>query len=99
MLSALGLVLLNRNPRGLNLSEKDVFDLYCIFSDKSYDEIVKCLEESIEELSRQGLLPKNVRRYLSETLHKFASDISTAEKMEEGFKKIDCLYSLQIRFF
>ncbi|MGN0317085.1 MAG: DUF6179 domain-containing protein [Lachnospira sp.] len=82
MLSASGLVLLNRNPQGLNLSERDVLDLYCIFSNQSYEEIVKYLEESIEELSRQGLLPKNVRRYLSETLHKFASDISNAVKAD-----------------
>lgn len=80
MLSALGLVLLNRNPQKLNLSKEDVENLYFLFSDKSDEEIVRYLGKAVLSLSEHSLLPKSTGHYLTVTLQKFVSAISNAVK-------------------
>ena len=80
MLSVLGLVLLKRNPQKLNLSKKDVENLYCLFFDKSDEEIAGYLEKAVISLSEHNLLLKSTNRYLAMTLYKFVSAISNAVK-------------------
>lgn len=82
MLSASGLVLLNRNPQKLNLSKKDVENLYFLFFDKSDEEIAGYLEKAVISLSKYNLLPESTNRYLKVTLQKFVSAIYNAVKME-----------------
>lgn len=82
MLSVLGLVLLKRNPQKLNLSKKDVENLYCLFSDKTDEEIAGYLEKAVISLDEYNLLPKSTNRYLAVTLHKFVSAVSNAVKMK-----------------
>ena len=80
MLSASGLVLLNCNPQKLNLSKKDVENLYSLFFGKSDEDILRCLKKAVHMLNQQGLLPKSTKRYLSVTLQRFVSIISNAVK-------------------
>lgn len=82
MLSVLGLVLLKRNPQKLNLSKKDVENLYCLFFDKADEEIAGYLEKAVISLSEHNLLPKSTNRYLAMTLYKFVSAISNAVKTQ-----------------
>ncbi|MGN0106421.1 MAG: DUF6179 domain-containing protein [Hominilimicola sp.] len=82
MLSALGLTLLNCNPKKLNLSKKDVENLYSLFFGRSDGEILRCLEKAVHMLNQQGLLPKSTRQYLSLTLQTFVPIISNAVKTE-----------------
>ena len=92
MLSVLGLVLLKRNPQKLNLSEKDVENLYYLFSDKADEEIAEYLEKAVILLSEYNLLPKSTNRYLAVTLNKFVSDISNAVKT----KTLDKLFLVPV---
>ena len=82
VLSALGLVLLGHDPRGLDLTAQDTEKLYSLFSGKSGEETAGCLAKAARVLSRQGLLPESVRRYLVATLPKLASDVQNAVKMK-----------------
>lgn len=82
MLSALGLVLLNRNPLKLNLSKKDVENLYFLFLDKSDVEITDYLEKAVISLSEHNLLPQSTNLYLAETLQNFVFTISNSVKMK-----------------
>ena len=80
MLSAFGLVLRERNPQKLNLSEKDIENLYSLFVNKTDEEIAEYLEKAIFSLREQDILPKSTNQYFEVTLHKFVSAISNAVK-------------------
>ena len=80
MASALGLALLNQNPRTLNLSEKDLERLYFLFSDKPDSVIRKDLEKASLLLREHNLLPESTRRYLMATWQKFVFAIVHAVK-------------------
>lgn len=80
MLSALGLVLQNKNPKGLNLTREDVENLYSIFYSKKDHEVLECLENVEISLEQYGLLPKSTKEYLSVTLEKLASSIVNGAK-------------------
>ncbi|MGN0666782.1 MAG: DUF6179 domain-containing protein [Huintestinicola sp.] len=80
MLSALGLVMSDRDPQKLDLSEKNIEKLYRLFSPKTDDEIMLCLKKAMLSLRKYGLLPSSTERYLEMTLHKLVSEISKAVK-------------------
>ena len=82
MLSALGLAMLKRNPRGLNLSCAEVKKLHLFFDGQSEKEIASALEKAALLLSRQRLLPDSTRQYLSVTLPKLVSAIRSAVCMK-----------------
>ncbi|MGN0634024.1 MAG: DUF6179 domain-containing protein [Oscillospiraceae bacterium] len=77
-LSALGLALVDRDPRKLDLSEKDIDRLYSVFCDSSDGEILSCLKNAADSLDRRGLLPKSTKQYLSVTLQRYVFTINSA---------------------
>ena len=80
VLSAFGLVLLNRSPQKLDLSKEDLESLYFLFSDKSDEKIIRYLGKAVHLLSEHSLLPKSTGQYLEVTLQKFVSVIGNAVK-------------------
>lgn len=86
MLSALGLALVKRNPAGLNLTNENVEELYRFFSNKSGEEIPKCLEEGILALKEYGLMPKTTELYLHANMEKLVSIIANGAEMNTFHK-------------
>lgn len=82
MLSTFGLVLLNRTPQKLDLSKKDIDNLYLLFSDKTDEKISGYLEKAVLLLNEHGLLPESTKQYLAVTLQRFVAAISNAVKTE-----------------
>lgn len=82
LLSALGLVMQNRNPQNLNLNEDDISVLYRQFSCQSEKDIQDCLKKALFDLYKKMDLPQNSMQYASMCIPKLATTILNAVKMK-----------------
>ena len=82
VLSAMGLVLVNRSPRKLDLSGDDVKTLCCLFFEKTDEEVRGVLHETVQMLYRCGLMPSSTRSYLGITMKQLAFDVKNAMKTD-----------------
>ncbi len=82
LLSALGLVMQNRNPQNLNLDEDDISVLYQQFSCQTEKEIQDCLKKALSYLHKEMDLSHISMRYASLCIPKLAATILNAVKME-----------------
>lgn len=78
LLSAIGLIILNKEPQQLNLTKEDIGLLYQQFSGKSENEIQDCLRKSTSLLGKKMMLPQNTRCYVDVCIPKLASTIKNA---------------------
>ena len=81
LLSALGLVMVKRQPLRLDLTKTEVDSLYRLFNDKNPPQIQGCLEKSITALSQFMELSKSTKNYALSSLPILASTIHNALKM------------------
>lgn len=82
LLSALGLVLLNRSPRRLDLTEQDIELLYRQFGRNTKQDIKEQLVQAISRLNEEMELPQGSMRYAAACLPKIALSIQNAVMME-----------------
>lgn len=82
LLSALGLIMVNRYPAQLDLSKNDICLLYQQFSGQSEHEIQDCLKKALILLDRKMELPQISRRYASLCIPQIAAAIQNAVKMK-----------------
>lgn len=88
LLSALGLTMLERNPKLLNINRGDISLLYQKFSKQSLNEIINILAQALCDLEREIILPKTAKQYISLCIPAFASSIMNSTKM----KNLDKLF-------
>lgn len=77
-LSAIGLIMLDRNPKQLNLSKNDIFRLYYLFFNKSKIEIEKCIKKAVLLLYKKIDLQQKSKKYISMSIPKFTLIIQNA---------------------
>lgn len=82
LLSALGLTMLERNPKLLNIHRGDISLLYQKFSKQSLNEIINILAQALCDLEREIILPKTAKQYISLCIPAFASSIMNSTKMK-----------------
>lgn len=82
LLSALGLIMVNRHPAQLDLSKSDIGLLYQQFSGQSEHEIQDCLKKALFLLDRKMELPQISKRYVSLCIPQIAATIQIAAKMK-----------------
>lgn len=82
LLSALGLIIRDRNPKQLDLTENDISLLYQQFSGQSKNEVQDCLKKALSNLNKKMDLPQISMQYGSLCLPKLASAILNAVKMK-----------------
>lgn len=82
LLSALGLILRDRSPKRLDLTENDISFLYRHFSGRSESAIRDCLKEALFYLNKKVDLPQISMQYASLCIPKLAAIILNAVKMK-----------------
>lgn len=92
LLSALGLTMLGRSPKPLNLNSDDISILYQKFSEQSLNQIIDCLTNSLINLEKEIMLPKNSKQYVILCIPTFASAILNSMKL----KTLDKLFLIPI---
>ena len=81
LLSALGLIMVKREPLRLDLTKADVDALYQLLHDKNPDQIQSCLEKSIAALNQCMELSQSSKNYALLSLPILAATIHNAVKM------------------
>ncbi len=81
LLSALGLIMVKREPLRLDLTKADVDALYQLLHDKKSDQIQSCLEKSIAALNQCMELSQSSKNYALLSLPILAATIHNAVKM------------------
>lgn len=82
LLSALGLVIRNRDPKNLNLNEDDISVLYQQFSCQTGKEIQDCLKKALLDLQKAMDFLQISMQYVSLCIPKLAVTIRNAVKMK-----------------
>ena len=82
LLSALGLMIQERNPKRLDLTEHDISFLYRLFSGQSEKEVQSCLKKALFCLNEKIDLPQISIQYASLCIPKLTATILNAVKME-----------------
>lgn len=78
ILSALGLVMLYRSPKKLNLNEDDISALYRQFSHQSEKDIQASLKKALLSLNKEMDILQSSKRYIMMCLQKLAASIKNA---------------------
>lgn len=78
LLSALGLCILKRSPKQLDLTVEEISHLEQCLSAKSSKELETCLKEALFSLEKEIKLPQHVKHYISLCLPKLALTIQNA---------------------
>ena len=82
LLSALGLIIQERNPKQLNLTENDISFLYRLFSGQSEEEMQSFLKKALFYLNEKMDLPCISMQYASLCIPKLTTTILNAVKTE-----------------
>ena len=82
ILSALGLVMVERNPMGLDLNKKDLHILQQYFSNQNGQDIRQCLKEALYQLNQIINLPQTSRDYVLLCIPKLAAAIQNAVNLK-----------------
>lgn len=82
LLSALGLVIRDRNPKRLDLTENDISFLYLLFSGQSKKEVEICLKKALFNLNEKINLPRISMQYASLCIPKLVATVINAVKMK-----------------
>lgn len=82
LLSALGLMVQERNPKRLDLTKHDISFLYRLFSGQSEKEVQSCLKKALFCLNEKIDLPQIFIRYASLCIPKLTATILNAVKMK-----------------
>lgn len=82
ILSALGLIILGRDPKKLDLNEADISSLYGQFLGQSEIKMQNCLKNALIELSEEIILPEFSIQYASLCIPKLVTIIQNAVKIK-----------------
>lgn len=80
LLSALGLIIQERDPKRLDLTESDISFLYRYFSGQSEKEVQSCLQKALFYLNQKMNVPQVSMQYASLYIPKFAAIVLNAVK-------------------
>lgn len=82
LLSALGLIIRDRSPLRLNLTEEDLSFLYQKFSEQSEEEVQDCLRNALSSLYKEMNLPQVSMQYAALCIPNIAVLILNAVKLK-----------------
>ena len=82
LLSALGLIIRNRSPLRLNLTEKDISILQQKFSEQSEMEVQDCLRNALSALNTEMNLPQISMQYAALCIPNIVATILNAVKLK-----------------
>lgn len=86
MLAALGLVILNRNPRRLDLSQSDVRRISDVFCGKTTAEIQNLLDGALEDLNWQMQPENKIKKYAAHCIPLLAYTVYNAVRLNNADK-------------